>query len=271
MKLKLALALLILAVPAQAAPHLIGSVRGAGAREKSFLWLGGGYFPGKGWRTDAQSKGALQPGTRWQVFGLAGPGPSFTTGALLPPDVPLGYNALAREALPARDSDQIAIANAAPHAQPRLPRAQNLKQPLYQRAAAELLRRRGLQLASANLTQLLRVDLNGDGAEEVLLSARSRADYGSTSEVRAGDYALLALRFVDRGQVKTLPLELEFSTKNVGFSAPGRFEVAACADVDGEGKMEILVSTGYYEGWGFEVWQFDGHGLKRVLEAGWGV
>lgn len=270
MKFKLALALLIAIAPANAAPHLIGSVRGQGTAQTSNVWLGGAYFPGAGWRDDAQSRAALYPGTRWQSFGLNGPGRGFTTGAIAPPDVPVGIVAPARQELPQSD-EMIAIANVGLSAQPRLPRAQNLDQPLYQKAAAQLLCARGLDVQSASLHQLLRVDLNGDGTEEVLMAARSRPDFGATPETRAGDYTLTALRFVDGGKVKTVPLDVEVATKNVAFGAPNDSDILACVDVDGDGKMEIIVSTGYYEGWGFEVWQFDGHAVKRVLQAGWGV
>ena len=264
------LALVAMLAPAQAAPHLIGSVRGQGARETSYLWLGGAYFPGKGWRTDIQSKGALHAGTRWQLFGLDGPAQSVTSGEVLPPDVPIGIVAQLRQPLP-ETGPMIAVANVGPSAQPRLPRAQNLNQPLYQKAAANLLRAQGLKIQNARLTQLLRVDLNGDGVKEVLMAASSRDDYGHTSQQKAGDYMLLALRYVDGGKIKTVALDLEYSLKNVGFGAPGYANILSCVDVDGDGKMEIIVGTGYYEGDGFEVWQFDGRGVKRVVEAGWGV
>lgn len=268
--LKILLALAVVTIPANATPHLLASARGAGVKDASYIYLGGAYFPGKGYCTDVQSKWALYPGTRWQTFGLNGPGPSITTGAILPPDVLAGITAKVRQALPESD-EMIAVANVGPGAQPRLPRAQNLGQDLYRKVAADLLRAKGLKIGRANLRQLLRVDLNGDGVEEVLLGARSRLDYGTTPEVRAGDYALLALRFVDGEQVKNVALDADVARKNVAFSAPPHFEVLACVDVDGDGKMEIIVSTGYYEGWGFEVWQFDGKGVRRVVEAGWGV
>ena len=86
-----------------------------------------------------------------------------------------------------------------------------------------------------------------------------------------GEYSLLALRYMDGGKVKTVALDLECALKNVGFGAPGYANVLSCVDVDGDGKVEIIVGTGYYKGDGFEVWQFDGRDVKRVVEAGWGV
>ena len=255
---------------APAKPRLVGSVYPLGGGENSVLMLGGAYFPGKGYRTDVQSKWALYPGVRWQLFGLDGAGPNLASERGEISDVPAGYSAQLRGALKG-ERQMIAVSNAGPEAQPRLPRRQSLNQPLYQRVAAELLRAQGLNVKSAKLTQLMRIDLNGDGIEEVLMTARSRPDYGDTPEERAGDYSLVALRYVDRGVVKAVALNANVSKKNVSFSAPTNHEVIAVVDVDGDGKMEIVGANGYYEGGGFDVWKFDGRGVERVISAGWGV
>ncbi len=271
--MKIALSLLTLAVtiaPLQAAPRMIGEVLAQGIVEKPVLWLGGAYFPGKGYRNDAQSKGSLVPGVRWQLFGLGGAGPSVTTDKGELSDVPQGYIAQLRQAV-LGERQMVAISNAGPDAQPRLPRAQNPNQESYQRAVATLLRARGLNVTRAKLTQLLRVDLNGDGVEEVLMVAQSRPDYGHTPQEKSGDYSIIALRYVDKGVAKTAILDASISKKDVAFSAPGYFEVMSCVDVDGDGKMEIVGANGYYEGNGFEVWQFDGRSVKSVISDGWGV
>ena len=275
MKIALSLfALAALTTPTLAAtapaPRLVGEVYPSGATEKSSVWLGGAYFPGKGWRTDVQSKGALLPGVRWQLFGLNGAGPNVVSDKGEINDVPAGYLAQLRQNVTG-DALMIAISNVGSEAQPRLPRAQSLNQETYQRAVATLLRAEGLNIQRAKLTQLLRVDLNGDGVEEVLMAASSRPDYGHTPQEKRGDYSMLAIRYVDNGVVKTKVLDASISKKNVAFSAPGYVEVLACVDVGGDGKMEIIGANGYYEGNGFEVWQFDGHNVKSVINAGWGV
>lgn len=264
------LALAVITAPLHAAPRLVGEVLAQGPTDKPNLWLGGAYFPGKGYRTDAQAKGALVPGVRWQLFGLNGAGPSVTTDKGGPSDVPAGYIAPLRQVV-SGDTQMIAISNSGPDAQPRLPRAQNLNQETYQRAVAALLRGQGLNVARARLAQLLRVDLNGDGIEEVLMAASSRPDYGHTPQEKRGDYSVLAIRYVDNGVVKAKILDASISKKVVAFSAPGYFEVMSCVDIDGDGKMEIIGANGYYEGNGFEVWNFDGHDVKSVINAGWGV
>ena len=267
-----ALAILALAAPlraAPAAPRLVGEVLAQGATEKPDLWLGGAYFPGHGYRDDAQAKGALAPGLRWQLFGLSGAGPSVTTDKGTTAE-PFGYIAPLRQAVPG-NQQMIAISGASAKAQPRLPRAQNLNQETYQRAVAALLRARGLNVQRARLTQLLRVDLNGDGTDEVLMTAASRPDYGRTPSSKRGDYSILALRYLDKGVVKTVALDASISPKEVAFGAPAYLRFMACVDVDGDGKMEIVGENGYYEGNGFEVWKFDGAKAESVVSAGWGA
>ncbi len=256
------------AAPAQ--PRLVGLVYPVSDTEKPNVWLGGGFFPGKGWRNDAQSKGALLPGVRWQLFGLDGAGPRAASAKSEISDVPGGYFAQLRGDF-AVEKTMFALANAGANAQPRLPRAQNLNQPAYGRAVAALLRARGLKVQSAKLTQLMRVDLNGDGLEEVIMAARSRPDYGNTPEEKAGDYSMLAVRYVDKGALKTQVLGSNISKKAVAFSAPYAFELMCCVDVNGDGRMEVVLADNYYEGDGFTVWSFDGRGFKRVITAGWGV
>lgn len=238
------------------------------------VFLAGGYFPGQGWREDATARSFVFPGTPWNLFNLTGQKATISTERAEQADVPIGYFAKARSKAAPNYDAPVAVALSGigtRNAQPRLPRPQSLQQPLYAGVAAQLLRDAGLKVKSARLSQLLRVDLDGDGVEEVLISAHSRPEYGHTPETKAGDYDLTALHFVQHGKVKTVPLEVEVAGKSVAFSAPNRSEFLACADIDGDGTMEIVLSTGYYEGFGLEVWRFDGQKVSRVLSAGWGV
>lgn len=250
-----------------AAPRLVGEVT---PDKTPDLWLGGAYFSGKGYRTDVQSKWALYPGVKWQLFGLDGAGPQLSSDKGEKSDVPIGYIAQLRGDV-AGDKPMIAISNASPDDQPRQPKMQSLNQETYQRVAADLLRSKGLNIQRAKLTQLMRVDLNGDGVEEVLLAARSRPDYGHTPEEKKGDYSLLAIRYVDNGVVRARILDYNISKRNLTFSAPGYFEFLTCVDINGDGPMEIVGANGYYEGNGFEAWKFDGKTTKSVMFAGWGV
>lgn len=234
------------------------------------VWLGGGFFPNKGWRVDTHTVPAVYSGTSWTLFGLKGQGATFTTGKAEANTDITGWIADVRQPLNSTQP-MLALSGPAKGTQPRLPRAQSTAQPLYAQAAASVLRQPNFKLGSARLTQLLRVDLNGDGIEEVLMCAHSRPDMGKTPEIKVGDYSLAALRFVQNGKVRTVALTKEIYPKGATFAAPNHFEVMACADINRDGKMEIVISTGYYEGFGLQVWEFNGQNPELKLSAGWGA
>jgi hypothetical protein len=48
-------------------------------------------------------------------------------------------------------------------------------------------------------------------------------------------------------------------------------EVGAVLDLDGDGKMEIVLHSQYYEGGATTVWQLGAKEAKRVLEIACGV
>ena len=189
-----------MAAPTMAAPRLVGEVY---PDSKPNVWLGGGYFPGKGYRTDVQSKWALYPGVKWQLFGLDGTGPQLASDRGEKSDVPVGYIAQLRGDV-AGQKPMIAVSNASPDDQPRLPKMQSLHLENYQRVAAGLLRTKGLNIQRAKLTQLMRIDLNGDGVEEVLMAASSRPDYGHTPQekkaiIRCWRFAIWTMASCARG------------------------------------------------------------------------
>jgi hypothetical protein len=154
---------------------------------------------------------------------------------------------------------------------PRVPRAQALANSLYENVVAVMLRAKDLKVARGRLTQHLRVDLNGDGKEEVLLCAHSRDALGRMANAAKNDYALAVLRCVADGKVKNIELQSDVYRKAVPFTASQRYSFAGCYDIDGDGTLEIALWSGYYEGESLEIYKFDGRTARRVLVAGWGV
>jgi hypothetical protein len=232
-----------------------------------------GAHDGQRWRSDRQSHARFRVGTVFQAVGLNGAAGRFRIGTAEANEEAGGWSAEASGSLP-RGVPFLALAGGgAVRPVPRPVRPQPLKNPTYQAAVADLLKAKGVAAPRLRLTRLLRVDLNGDGVDEVLVCAHSREGIGrEMGGAQAGDYGLAVLRFVGRaGRVQTAPLALEvYPARNIQ-AATQRNDVVACADLNGDGKMEVVLASEYYEGGGAAVYAFDGRAVRRVLNAASGL
>jgi hypothetical protein len=153
-----------------------------------------------------------------------------------------------------------------------LPRKLRLHSPntaVYRQAVADLLRAHGIANPDVRITKIVRVDLEGDGVEEVVLSATRLSI--TIPSVAAGDYSLVVLRKIVNGKVQTIPLAENYFPQAKEFIAPHMFSVPAIADFNGDGRMEIMVNWNYYEGSGAELYTVQGNKVSVVLESGCGV
>jgi hypothetical protein len=148
---------------------------------------------------------------------------------------------------------------------PRVPKAISLKDKTYLKIVSDILRSKGVPKAKAIIEQAVRVDLDGDGREEVLLTASS---YGGTIRpgAKADDYSFVVLRKIVAGKVKNIIIAEEYIEKTVDFGATSRFEVSSVVDLNGDGKMEIVLYGEYYEGSGASVYRIKGAKAVEITE-----
>ena len=171
-------------------------------------------------------------------------------------------------------TDDAVVAIAAPwNPMPRTPRDAATTQPVYIQAVREFLTRKGLPRADVKITRIVRVDLDGDGEDEVLISATNYGGSDKTPSANApdGSYSFVLLRRVVGGKVNTQIVDGEFYAKGTQFGAPNAYRIVAVLDLDGNGKMEVLVRSDYYEGGAISVYAFDGPKPKSVLTVGCGA
>lgn len=134
--------------------------------------------------------------------------------------------------------------------------------------AAGLLAERGLDVADPVIKQLFRTDLEGDGLNEILVVAEDITG-GFLPEV--GDYSIIFMQKVIQGDVQTAVLGDSVVTDPEGSFVVG-FSVGAVADLNGDGQMEIIVDSAFFEGLGVDVWEYvdDDIGLFPYLQTGCG-
>jgi hypothetical protein len=167
-----------------------------------------------------------------------------------------------------------AIALAAPwDAQPRKVRVADTTQQVYIDAMRDFLKGRGFKEPRISIVQILRVDLDGDGEDEVLISA---TNYGTPRRevpfhAAPGSYSFVVLRQVVNGKVQTRLVAGEFYPPPKRGDAPNYYEVSAVLDLDGDGKMEVVVHSGYYEGGATTIYRCGPGKIAELLSVGCGV
>ncbi len=147
----------------------------------------------------------------------------------------------------------------------RKPEALDKNNPVYREAVALWLRERGIDESYPMLSQLWRIDLEGDGRDEVLIAATRHR--GSETSTQAGDYSLLLLRKLKGEAVVTIPVFSEiFLETCIAECALQRYEVINLLDIDNDGKLEIITKSVGYESITQTIFSVEGLELKKRLE-----
>ncbi|MGK0617552.1 hypothetical protein [Meiothermus cerbereus] len=219
---------------------------------------------------------------RYQVFGPAGRiNQAQGAGGLTTPDICDWNRETPLVLLERRAIQYPAYAIAAPwNPQPRRV-VSFAPTPAHLQAVAAELSRRKIKKAP-NITQALRVDLDADGRDEVLLSANQpgfslnagRIEGSYASEV--GDYGLIMVRkLLSDTDLRTFVLDVTHLEKpfdgTEGMPTVITRRIGAILDLDGDGRMEIITEDWVHEGWGSTVWRWNGRQFVKVLEWGCGV
>lgn len=153
---------------------------------------------------------------------------------------------------------------------PRVAAKISLTDKTYLNIVSSILKAKGLPRAKARIEQAVRIDLEGDGVDEVLISASSYVS-GIQPSAKAGDYSFVMLRKIVGGKAQNIMIAEEYVKKNIQFGAPNEYEFSAVADLNGDGKMEIVTYGAYYEGNWAEAYEMKGNKPTKVLSAGCGV
>lgn len=143
--------------------------------------------------------------------------------------------------------------------------------PVYEQAVATLLKNKGIGGTKANITRIVKVDLDGDGSYEVIISAaclRWAENFGDASHAaQKGDYSFVILRRVRGGRAETDLLVGDFYPRQVKDTTPNLHEIAGVMDLNGDGRMEIVVRWQYFEGGGADVFDVGRGRPAKVLAA----
>ena len=139
--------------------------------------------------------------------------------------------------------------------------------PAYIQAVTEWFQSRGARPGEIQITRILQADLEGDGVNEVLLSATYFKD-ASGHMTETGDYSVILMRKVFGNEVLTIPLIAEYYVSSTPeLSYPQTYAPAEAIDLNQDGILEVVVDVSRWEGAGAIVFRVDGQNVREVLRA----
>ncbi len=155
---------------------------------------------------------------------------------------------------------------------PRSYRNQSTDQKSYNDLVENLMIKEGLKYPDTTLKQVIKVDLDGDGTEEVLITADNTIN-DKFEQVMKGDNAIVIFRKLVNGKIVDQVVEKDIRLKNEEGVSFYRilFRIETFSDLDGDGIMEVIIKSWYYEGEGWFVYKLIDNRLELVASNGSGA
>ncbi len=231
-----------------------------------------GSFNGRIWADALKTMPRVKEGETFRLYSLTGPAGNGVISKPQPPEGPCDdLVEITVSPLPDGEGDVIGV-NGSWNAQPRLSKVQSTEQQEYRAVVSSYLKGVGISNPKVTIFQLLRVDLDGDGTEEVLISANSNENPLSSHFLGRGDFSIVLLRRVTQGKAQTIPIVSEVELKNHKDPIQtGQWHhketVAAILDLNGDGVMEIITTFQSIFDGGKNVYEVKAGKPKQVL--GW--
>ncbi|HNY29930.1 MAG TPA: hypothetical protein PKO15_03495 [Fibrobacteria bacterium] len=158
---------------------------------------------------------------------------------------------------------------------PRSPKPQGTTNKTYQQVVRDVLAKNGLRDVPIAIGRMDRIDLDGDGTEEVVLHAQAEGTQTQDGKL-SFFYSILVVRRLERGTVvdHILPQGGTAGTalgRDLDWSNRMDLTLDGYADLDGDGILEILVSEHAVDYGGNTAWKLGAKGLSILAHESCGA
>jgi len=137
---------------------------------------------------------------------------------------------------------------------------------LYQQVLLDWLKAEGVDDPQLGTVHIFRVDLEGDGSDEIFISATHLDESQHTT--KAGDYSVILMRKVAGNDVITTRIIGDvYDSPELEITYPRTYSLANFIDLNQDGVLEVVVSFLKWEGFGASVFQVDGQDVIEALRA----
>jgi len=136
----------------------------------------------------------------------------------------------------------------------------------YQQAVVDWLKTQGVDEPQPGVLQIFRVDIEGDGTDEVFISATHLDD--SQHMTYSGDYSVILLLKVVGNDLVTLPVVLDvYLSQEAELTFPRTYSLANFLDLNQDGVLEVVVDIQQWEGDGAIVYEVEDQHIAEALRA----
>ncbi len=143
--------------------------------------------------------------------------------------------------------------------------------PAYQQLGEDAFAEEQVDASLGSVRQIVVADLDGDGDDEAIVGFERIENTDVPGS--AGDLAAMLLVDTTSRSSKTISsnnVEGDGSEEDF-FPIIERYRVLDVADLNGDGRMEVVIHSWYYEGASVTVYEYDGTSLTDVLATGCGA
>jgi hypothetical protein len=133
----------------------------------------------------------------------------------------------------------------------------------YRQVVTDWLSQAGMTDPQIGTIQIHRVDLEGDGSDEIFITdTRVEGQHGT----KPGDHSIILMRKVISNEAVTIPIVVDtYASLKQPYPFPCTYFIGNFIDLNQDGVLEVVVEFERWEGFGAIVYEVDGENAQEVF------